>query len=213
MKIPLNYQDVVSDYELYLYFQKSKYASFESKSHKWEKGQYLYIEKIFKNFNRDITIADISCGDGVGLRCFKKMGFKNVTGIELNPLKIKMAISSGYRVFEGDFHNLKMLKDQEFDIVYSSHSLEHAYWPDKVLKEFYRILKPAGKLFVILPYPDLKNINSEAHGAKFEIGTTCQDEGQSIINFFSDRKFILQSKQMDSFREPEIWLEFTKDLN
>ena len=208
---PLNYQDVVPDYESYLHFQKSKYSSFESRVFNWEAGQGLYLEKIFKHIDRKAVIADISCGDGVGLRWFRNTGFENVTGIELNKEKIALAVLSGYRVLEGDFHNLCMLKDEEFDVVYSSHSLEHAYWPDKVIKEFYRILKPNGQLFVVLPYPDLEKNNVEAHGAKFELGTTILDNGESVIRFFSDRKFEFQSKQLDSFREPEIWLEFKKE--
>lgn len=45
-----------------------------------------------------------------------------------------------------------------FDVVYSSHCLEHLHWLDaeKALSEFYRVLKPGG--FAMVMVPDLTGI-------------------------------------------------------
>jgi SAM-dependent methyltransferase len=102
-----------------------------------------------------------------------------------------------------------MFDPLSLDIVYSSHTLEHAYWPDKVVKEFHRILKLDGKLFVVLPYPDSGN-NAEAHGAKYELGTTTDDGGAAVMTYFTKRGFSLEFVKAESFREPEIWLEMKK---
>jgi len=42
--------------------------------------------------------------------------------------------------------------DNEFDLVYASHILEHLDDPVKVLEEIWRILKPSGKLILKVPH-------------------------------------------------------------
>jgi ubiquinone/menaquinone biosynthesis C-methylase UbiE len=52
--------------------------------------------------------------------------------------------------------NMDKIGDNEFDALYSSHNLEHLH-PHEVapaLKEFYRVLRPAG--FVMIALPDLQ---------------------------------------------------------
>ncbi|MCV2368943.1 class I SAM-dependent methyltransferase [Roseateles oligotrophus] len=205
------YQDIVPDYQTYVGYQTDKWASHEITVPKWEQGQQRYLHAVFAEVPRKLRIADIACGDGVGLRHFKQMGFTDVVGVELNPSKLDMAEQSGYQVVERDMHDLCCFEAQSFDIVYSSHSLEHAYQPSKVLAEFHRILRPAGALFVVLPYPDMGDWNDEAHGAKYELGTNIKDNGASVVQYFERAGFKLLSSSFDSFREPEIWLKFEKN--
>ncbi len=138
------------------------------------------------------------------------MGFLNVVGVELSQEKIERAKNYGYKVIQADMHKLKDFKDGEFDIIYSSHTLEHAYSPTIVLKEFHRILKNNGILKIVLPYPDLTRDNDEAHGGKYELHTNIEDNGESVVKFFEKFGFVLLDKKFDSFREPEIWLTFKK---
>ena len=51
-------------------------------------------------------------------------------------------------------HDLSCFTDRSFDIVYSSHTIEHAYHPRRVVKELTRVLRSDGELIVVLPYPD-----------------------------------------------------------
>lgn len=204
------YQDIVPDYPTYLAYQTDKWASHEISVPKWELGQQRYLNATFADLPHDLRIADIACGDGVGLRHFKKMGFTQLVGVELNPAKLEMARQSGYPVMEADMHDLGGFENEAFHIVYSSHSLEHAYQPAKVLAEFHRILHPEGALLVVLPYPDPGNWNDEAHGAKYELGTPVEDEGATVIRYFESAGFKLLNVSFDSFREPEIWLQFTQ---
>lgn len=204
------YQDIVPDYATYVQFQTEKWASHEITVPKWEQGQQRYLHATFFDLPRDVRIVDIACGDGVGLRHFKQMGFTDVVGVELNQSKLAMAGQSGYPVVACDMHDLACFEDGAFDIVYSSHSLEHAYQPAKVLAEFRRILQPQGALFVVLPYPDMGDWNDEAHGAKYELGTHIKDDGASVVRYFESAGFKLLSGNFDSFREPEIWLVFQR---
>jgi len=49
-------------------------------------------------------------------------------------------------VREGDYHDLSYFEDSHFEGVYTMETLVHAVEPEKVLSEFYRILKPGGHL-------------------------------------------------------------------
>jgi ubiquinone/menaquinone biosynthesis C-methylase UbiE len=62
---------------------------------------------------------DIACGDGVGLKVFKEMVFKNVIGVELSNEKIEKAMKIGYKIFKADMHNLDIFNNDYFDIIYS----------------------------------------------------------------------------------------------
>jgi len=95
-----SFKDVVPDYTDYLNRQTGKYFSHEKDNAHWEKGQQIYITNKFKNLPRDYTILDIACGDGVGLRVFKKLGFTNVVGVEYCDKKLPFAAETGYQVRE-----------------------------------------------------------------------------------------------------------------
>lgn len=207
---PKSYKDIVVSYEKYKYYQTEKYRSFESTNLRWSEGQKRYIKSEFSNYQRDSIILDIACGDGVGLKVFKEMDFKNVTGVELSNEKIDKAKESGYKVIRADMHKLDMLNKDCFDIIYSSHTLEHAYKPGSVIEEFYRILKKEGILKIVLPYPDKTRDNEEAHGGKYELGTNIEDEGETVIKYFKKYGFSIVEIKFDDFREPEIWLTFKK---
>ena len=53
--------------------------------------------------------------------------------------------------FHYDIHDLKFV-DSEFDIVVCISILEHVPYPEKALKELYRVLKPGGEIWVQLPF-------------------------------------------------------------
>jgi SAM-dependent methyltransferase len=54
------------------------------------------------------------------------------------------------RIRRGDMHRMPFA-DGEFDLVFATHVLEHAYEPRRALAEVTRVLKPGGRLWVQLP--------------------------------------------------------------
>lgn len=58
----------------------------------------------------------------------------------------------------GDIRDLHMVKDCSFDVVYSSHNLEHLYFHEVqvTLREFHRVLKVGGE--VLVACPDLQQV-------------------------------------------------------
>jgi SAM-dependent methyltransferase len=55
----------------------------------------------------------------------------------------------------GDAQYLKGIKDESFDFVYSSHTLEHVFEVEKTLENWFRVLKPNGYLILYIPHRDL----------------------------------------------------------
>ena len=146
---------------------------------------------------------------GPGSRTFGRWGFWSLAGVELSGDKVLVAeIATDHRVpiYVGDMHERLPPPDGSVSIVLSSHTLEHAYEPAKVLAEFHRVLKPRGRLYVVLPYPDVAPQNEKAHGAKYELGTDIEDGGETVARYFETHGFRCEWKQTDNVREAEVWL-------
>ena len=197
-----------SDYSKYLKLQVSKYLSHELENEHWSAGQARYINREFSDIDRSSKILDISCGDGVGLKVFRELGFTDVTGFEYAEEKANLARRFGYPVYDGDFHDLSIFGSNSFDLIYSSHSLEHALFPVKVMGEFYRILKGGGTLKLVLPFPDVGPL--DAHVAKVELGTDLDDGGEKVLCFVRNQGFEIINYVFDDYREVEIWITGTK---
>lgn len=60
-----------------------------------------------------------------------------------------------------DAHDLHMVADNTVDLVISISTLEHVRYPNKVVSEIYRILKPGGIFYVSVPF--IFNFHSDPH--------------------------------------------------
>lgn len=56
---------------------------------------------------------------------------------------------------DGDANEITRYVDGQFDFVYSSHCLEHMHEPRKAILEWWKLVRPGGHLFVIVPDEDL----------------------------------------------------------
>ena len=90
--------NLLQKYQNYLKLQKGKFSSLESSDPHWSAGQRRFIDIAFSDLSRDLKIMDIACGDGVGLKEFRRLGFTQVVGVEFNPSKIRAAKKIGYPV-------------------------------------------------------------------------------------------------------------------
>lgn len=61
----------------------------------------------------------------------------------------------GFDFEHGNAQYIKKIKDNSFDFVYSSHTLEHMSDPAIALKNWWRVLKPCGYLILYIPDRDL----------------------------------------------------------
>lgn len=116
---------------------------------------YLRIRKRLKktllipNYIKNGKILEIGCSYGNYLFQLKKIGW-DVKGIELS----KKAVDYGKNKLNLDIFNLDIQdfeSEEKFDIIYLRMVLEHVESPKIILKKCYSLLKPNGKLVLILP--------------------------------------------------------------
>lgn len=108
----------------------------------------------FESLDRNCRIAEIFCGRGNGLVALQRMGFRNLEGVDLSD-----SLLEEYRG-EAQLHLADCLdlplETQGYDIVIVQGGLHHL--PDmpgdleRCLSGVRRILKPAGKFYVIEPW-------------------------------------------------------------
>ncbi len=106
----------------------------------------LQYKTIIKYLNKDNKVLDAGCGEGVLSMLMVKSGINNVTGVDISEPNIKKAkelaiernIDINFAI--GDGENLPFA-DNSFDVVISSHVLEHLPSFDKGLNEIYRVTR------------------------------------------------------------------------
>lgn len=108
-----------------------------------------FLEKI--PLNKISSVLDIGMGYGFHCEYFVEKGIQTVgIATHLPENLIAKANEKGYAVKKQDMHFLDF-PDEEFDLVWSHHSLEHSFSPLLALREWYRVLKPGGYLAVTVP--------------------------------------------------------------
>ncbi|MGM0591112.1 MAG: methyltransferase domain-containing protein [Halobacteriota archaeon] len=137
---------------------------------------YKYLSKVYDRVNpfiwneemraealglltidRDDRVLDVGCGTGFGTEGLLQHA-DDVHGLDQSAHQMEKAFEKfGKRdrvnFYRGDAERLPF-KDDSFDLVWSSGSIE--YWPNPVaaLREFRRIVKPGGQVLVVGPnYP------------------------------------------------------------
>lgn len=101
------------------------------------------------NLNSGMKFLEVGCGRGDFLKAFQKLGL-DVYGLDISPEAI--ALNQGIEVKVADVENAPLpYDDNTFDVLYSKSLLEHLYYPERYIKEAYRILKPGGILLTLVP--------------------------------------------------------------
>ena len=103
------------------------------------------------------SVLDVGCRCGYALDTFQQhLPNARVVGLDLVPEFVEEAREVCDEVYVGDVHALPF-KDQEFDLVFSSHTMEHCYDPQLALSEIRRVAKVAVFLVLPLEQPDPNN--------------------------------------------------------
>jgi len=116
----------------------------------WRKN---FIQKI--NIKNDISILDVACGTGdVGFEILKRHSV-TVIGIDLSPKMVELAQNKSrlkkvdnISFIEGDAENLPF-ESNSIDCLTISYGFRNISNYEKALEEFYRVLKPGGKLGIL----------------------------------------------------------------
>ena len=204
------------DYDDYIKYQTRDGLSFEKDNKTWVEGQKKCIEEKFSTLNRSLRILDICCGDGSGLNKLREMGFTDVTGVEISDEKISLATGIHSVVLKRDICCGPFDLGEKYDIIYSSHSLEHVLNPEYTITNIMKFLKDDGIAFIILPYPDVEAANPfndhsfKIHCGIMPLGLHVNDEGKTVCEVFENLGFEIVRKDFFNYRENEIHLTLKK---
>jgi ubiquinone/menaquinone biosynthesis C-methylase UbiE len=102
--------------------------------------ELIFYDPLFKKLDFE-TVLDIGSGGGKMIDYFSTLG-KKITAIDLHPTR-------------GDIQKVDFMKngfkDDQFDLVYSAHTIEHIPNPDKFVSEMLRVSKKY--VCVVAPLP------------------------------------------------------------
>lgn len=122
-----------------------------------KKAQALMQDLLAKTIKikKNQTILDAGCGQGIVSTYLVKRYNCNIIGITIVPFEIdkaerlarKLMVSSKVEYHLMDYSNTHF-KENKFDAIYAMESLVHSPDADATLREFFKILKPGGKLVI-----------------------------------------------------------------
>jgi SAM-dependent methyltransferase len=156
------------DLEIY-YANLSKYSD---KNNSTGGGQNLndsirlkQTAQILKDFLNDKTanILDVGCSNGGLLLEMKKLGFKNLLGVDPSLECVENTINIGINARQGKIRDIeKILNNDKFDLIIFSHVYEHLLNPKENTVSLEKFLNKNGKVYIECPDADsyIKKIHS-----------------------------------------------------
>ncbi|MEO1023141.1 MAG: class I SAM-dependent methyltransferase [Bacteroidota bacterium] len=130
---------------------EQKYHELEA-NHWWFKTRREAVLRFVQGYDQS-RILDVGCASGHLLTDLESMGFvkSQLFGIDVSEPAISEAQASGFKqTWVMDGSNLTF-KDDYFDILIASDSLEHMEYDQQALEHWWRVLKPGGTLIVFVP--------------------------------------------------------------
>lgn len=113
----------------------------------------IALTKFFSEADRKSHLLDFGCGLGQNIYYLP-----DATGVDISKFGVEFCKSKGINAT----NDLDSIPNESFDIVFSSHVLEHHPNPKQMLADMHSKLKKGSKLILVIPY--------ETHGnAKFEL--------------------------------------------
>lgn len=130
------------DYVSIIYNEKNKpYTEYPNKLARYLSSRY--------KLSKGSKLLDLGCGRGEFLRGFIKCGLK---GYGVDQSTIAKSICPEAEILQADIENKPLPYDDNiFDTIFSKSVLEHLYFPEKLVLEIYRILKPGGLVITMVP--------------------------------------------------------------
>ncbi len=106
---------------------------------------------LFNRYNIQTAskLLDIGCGRGEFLRGFMRCGAQGY-GVDRSRAAEALCTDAELRIADLE-NDLLPFEDDFFDVVFSKSVIEHFYYPEKLVKEIYRVLKPGGLVITMCP--------------------------------------------------------------
>ena len=175
----------------------------------WEKLAKLIVWKQIGEL-KGKTILDF--GSGTGITADRFAADNQVTAIEPSEDMLAQEVNTnGYRLIVGSTNELKKLPSDSFDYIFCHNVLEYADDRKIIVGEFYRLLKPSGKLsivkhnrngrvmqmVVLLNNFDEANNLLDGHNSNAQqFGTINYYDGKDIIKWFDGFTLLQQNQEI-----------------
>ncbi len=131
--------------------QHAGYWKDDTRTEKEAQGNYLVeLDKILQVKN-GMRVLDAGSGQGYIARYLADQHEAEITGITITPREVRVSeglsrnMKNKPKFVLGDYSKMSF-PDNYFDIVYTTETLSHAVSVNNAIGEFYRVLKPGGRL-------------------------------------------------------------------
>jgi 2-polyprenyl-3-methyl-5-hydroxy-6-metoxy-1,4-benzoquinol methylase len=111
---------------------------------------YERVKRINKKVGSKGKMLDVGSALGDSLTEAKKLGWKNLYGVELSDYAAKESRKRGLDIKTGTLYSAKYPSNY-FDVVTLQDVIEHVKDPVEEIKEIKRVLKPGGYVFLVTP--------------------------------------------------------------
>ena len=131
------------DYARVVYNQKSRPLTSYPKK---------LVKHLIRKFNlkEGSSLLELGPARGDFLVEFFKKNFK-ISAVDISDYVKELCPNINFKV--ANLENEKIpFNDNSFDIVYTKSFVEHFYYPEKIFKEIFRVLKPGGKIITLTPH-------------------------------------------------------------
>lgn len=136
--------------------------------------------------DKSLPFLDIGGRDDWFLSYLTKIGFSNLTSIDISPLSVKLLRRKGFKAYEADIYDMSIFEDNKFNTITAIHIIEHCPEPEIAINEIFRILAKNGITYLEVPIEKIPSIKS-AH-------FTCFKNGSEFLQLL-DRFEILHTNQ------------------
>ncbi|MBI5903963.1 MAG: class I SAM-dependent methyltransferase [Deltaproteobacteria bacterium] len=99
----------------------------------------------------DAPILDIGAYASEVVCSLHRLGYANLTGIDLNPNIVKMPYADKVRYVTGDFLHMPF-EESSFEAVTAISVIEHGFRDEPLLEELKRVIKPGGYFMASVDY-------------------------------------------------------------
>lgn len=107
-----------------------------------------YLFRIFE-MNSKTKLLEVGCGRGEFLNGFVLCGVQGF-GVDMLPNALIKFPKANIKIANLEKNKLPY-PSNSFDVVFSKSVIEHFYYPEKIIKEIHRVLKPGGLVITMCP--------------------------------------------------------------